>query len=115
MGRGPDQLVKTRGPHHGSGGAAHVDAYISLAAAHAGPLIVLLIVAVETTFHGQRPGPACENTWAASCAGGSDPRRCPHLIGRGPPRPIKFSDHGARPDPAHHLKKKLGPARPGPS
>ena len=48
-------------------------------------------------------------------------------MGRGPARPIKFSEDGPRPGPAHHIFKnsrpgpahhffkRLGPARPGPS
>ena len=40
----------------------------------------------------------------------------PHLVGRGPARPINFQKSGpARPSPANHIFKRIGPARPGPA
>ena len=38
-----------------------------------------------------------------------------YMMGRGPTRPVKFSEDGLRPGPAHHFLKRFGPARPGPS
>ena len=103
MGRGPSRPGKTRGPPHGLGRAAHI----------------------KPTSHGQRPGPAHQisSRWAAARLGPSNF----HMMGRGPARPIKFSDDGPRPGlhhqishdgpqpgPAHQIFRTLGPAQPGP-
>ena len=74
MGRDPGQPVKTRGPPHGQGGRR----------------IIVLIATTARELHGQWPGPARENTWAASWAGVSGPRKCPHIEGRGAARPIRL-------------------------
>ena len=50
-------------------------------------------------------------SWAAA-------RPCPshfHMMGRGPPQPIKFSDDGPRPGPVHHISIRWAVARPDPS
>ena len=62
--------------------------------------------------------PTRENMWPASWAAGSGPCRCPHLMGRGPARSIKFvrCRAAARPGPSdfNFVMARPGPARPGP-
>ena len=43
------------------------------------------------------------------------PIQSPHLMGRGPARPIKFREHEPRPGPAHQIFRGWATARPGPS
>ena len=90
MGSGPGRPVKTHGPPHGSGGAAHI----------------------EPTSHGPRPGPdhQVSRGWAAARPGPSKVQR----MGRGPTQPIHFSNfHGpARPGQSNFQKPRPGPARP---
>ena len=97
MGRGPGRPAKTRWPQQ------------------------------YTTYHGPRPGPAHENTWATSWAGRRGPYRAHiswaaarpspavfHRMGRGS-RPIKFLSHGPRPSLTHQIFITWAAARPGPS
>ena len=101
--------------------------HISLATTRAGPsnlvgglmgtVDVVLIVAVAVIHH---------ISWAAVRAGRSKhmgrlmgwagrPIWSPHLMSRGPARPIKFREDGPRTGPAHQNLNSLGPARPSPS
>ena len=77
MGGGPAWPVKTRGPPHRLGKAAHL----------------------KPTFYDARPGPAHQilSRWAATWPGPSNFQR----MGRGPARPINFSEDGPRLGPAH--------------
>ena len=61
-------------------------------------------------YNGRRPGPACQifRGWAAARPGPSNFGR----TGRGPARPIKISEDGPPPNPAHHI---FNFSRPGPS
>ena len=90
MGSCPGRPVKTHGPPHGPGGAAHI----------------------EPTSHGPRSGPAHQIStgWAAARPGPSSF----HRVVRSLARPIQSSEDGPRPGPAHHILKKSrpGPARP---
>ena len=103
MGRGPGRPVKTSGPPHRLGEAAHI----------------------KPTSHGPRPDPAHQISirWATARPGPP----IFQMMGRGPARPIKFSDDGPRPGlayqnisklsappgPSHFKKSRPGPARPG--
>ena len=103
MGSGPGRPVKTHGPPHGHGGAAHI----------------------EPTSHGPRPGPA-HHIFNFSRPGPARPinfsifhgpaRPGPSIFQKsrpGPARPITFSEVLARPGPARH-NFQIGPVRPGP-
>ena len=106
MGSGPGRPVKTHGPPRGSGSAAHI----------------------EPTSYGPRPCPAHQifRAWAAARPGPSNFRgwaaarpissHFQFFTARpGPARPINFFKVSARPGRAHHIFKRLGPTRPGPS
>ena len=103
IGRGPDQLLKTRGPLHGQGGAAHIlrsTAYISSAAARPDPSNFWMTgrgPAGPSVFRKMGHGPAHQiyGCWAAA---GSGPSRFRKF--RGPAWPMNVS-------------KIVGPARPG--
>ena len=92
MGSDPGRPVKTHGPPHGPGEAAHT----------------------EPTYLGPRPGPAHQiiRGWAAARPGPSKF----HRMGRGPTQPTTFFHIvTAWPGPAHQFFESLGPAWPGPS
>ena len=88
MGSGPGRPVKTHGPPHGPGGAAHI----------------------EPTSHRPRPGPA--HQIPRGCAAARPGPSKFHSMGRGLARPIKISEDGPRPGPAHHIANF---SRPGPA
>ena len=112
MGYGPGRPVKTCGRPHGHGGRR--------------------ISSSSSTPHlmGSDPGRpvARQNTWAASWAGRSGPYRA-HIswaavrpgpsnferMRRGSARPIKFSEDGPRPGPAHEKFGRWAAARPSSS
>ena len=94
--RGPGRPVKTRGRPHGHGGrqsSTSIVHRISWAAVRAGP----------SKRMGRLMGRA------------ETPIKSPHLMGRGPARPIKFREDGPRPGPAHQIFIGWAEARPGSS
>ena len=52
--------------------------------------------------------------WAGPRLGWAEPTGPPtfDMVGRGPARPVKFSDDGPRPGPAHHIFRGWVAARP---
>ena len=89
MGRGQSRPVKTRGPPHRRGKAAHI----------------------KPTSHAPRPGPVHQisSRWTATLPS----LLIFQIMGRGLAQPIKFSDHGPRPGPSHFQSSR--PVRPGPA
>ena len=81
MGRGPDRPMKTRGPHHGQGGAAHI----------------------EPTSHGPRPGPA-HHIFEVSRLSPARPIKFKKNSARPGPAHHNFQNGLARPGPSAHDK-----------
>ena len=136
MGHGPDRLVKTRGRPDGHGGRRSNSSSSTPRLIGSGPGRPVRTngpphgsggaAHIEPISHGPRPGSAHKKF---------------ERMGRGPARPIKFSEDGPRPGPAHQnfrgwavpdparpslfqksrpgparpIFKRPGPARPGPS
>ena len=121
MRRGPGWPAKTRGPSKGSGGSRHHRSISTLLIMSRGPGRPVKTLGpphglnraanVKPAFHGPRPGLAHQisSQWAATRPGPSNFQ----VIARGPARSITFLKLLARPDPAHHIFKTLGPAQPG--
>ena len=85
--------------------------------------VVIAVTAQYTTCHGPRPGLTRANTWAASWAGRSGPYEAHISWASAQPGPsnvrnsrpgltllITFAKCSARPSPAHHIGKIVGPA-----
>ena len=105
MGRGPGRPVKTRGPSHGQDGcrSSRSSIHLSWAAARTGP-------AHQFLDDGPRPGPAHQISGCCAAAG-PGPSHFRSFTAR--PASHFFPKFSARPGPADHVFKILGPARPG--
>ena len=74
--------------------------------------VVLVIVAVvhHISWAAVRPGPSKHMRRLMGLA--ERPLSSPHLMSRGPARPIKISEDRPRLGPAHHIFKRLRPGLP---